>query len=81
MEDFKFREYKGKIQKRGIGSKSWRYICTEQDCLSISKGRSRKCITHGGGFNCLNNNCNELTRRPKSLCIKHSDYVVESKHY
>jgi hypothetical protein len=74
MDDFHFRIINGNLQKKGYYSKAWRYICTEKECFSISKGINRRCITHGGGFKCVHMGCYKLTRRPKSNCIKHSEF-------
>ena len=49
------------LVKNNIKKKNcWRKVCTHKDCLSISKGKSGKCIKHQKGNRCNMLNCKKL---------------------
>ena len=59
---YEYRKVKGIYRRRNLLKEKkdgnyWRKVCNYSNCMSISKGKSGKCIKHQKGTRCNMLNC------------------------
>ena len=70
-KEFEFVTTKRGLYKRRIGSINLRKICDIDKCLSLSKGKSGKCIKHQKNNICNMNNCKKKLKFNSLYCSLH----------
>tara|TARA_Y100001970_G_C14252333_1_gene872786 strand:- start:4364 stop:4876 length:513 start_codon:yes stop_codon:yes gene_type:complete len=73
---YEYRIVKGIYRRRNLVKKnidkySWRRVCIHNNCMSISKGKSGKCIKHQKGNRCNMLNCKKF-RKNDMYCSIHT---------
>ena len=59
------QEYCVVIKKRN------RRRCVEQHCTASAKGKTDKCVAHGGGKRCAEPNCTSSAIGKTNKCVAH----------
>jgi len=54
-----------------IKSKRKYRSCTEQDCKASARGKTNKCIAHGGGARCTEQDCKASAQGKTNKCVAH----------
>ena len=58
-------------QEYCVEIKSNKHQCIEPDCTSWARGKTNKCVKHGGGKRCNEPDCSSSAMGKSEKCVKH----------